>query len=102
MLRRLMASATAVGACRACSGGSASRARRRDLGTRRAARPSGPRSKKELGSKLAKVAEAHPGVRVQLWCEDEARVGQKGRVCHRCYEPGQPPAGFPEKRFERL
>jgi hypothetical protein len=68
--RRPTASATAAGACRACCAGSGSRARRRDLGTRGAARPSGPRSKKELGSKLAKVAEAHPGVRVQLWCED--------------------------------
>jgi transposase len=97
-----MASATAVGACRACSGGSASRARRRDLGTRGAARPSGPRSKKELGSKLAEVAEAHPGARVQLWCEDEARVGQKGRVCHRWYERGVRPPGLADKRFESL
>ena len=43
------------------AGGSGSRARRPDLGTRRAARPSGPRSKKELGSKLADIAASPSG-----------------------------------------
>src|ERR671913_2260287 len=102
MPSRPTASATAAGACRACCAGSGSRARRRDLGTRGAARPSGPRSKNELGSKLAKVAEAHPGARLQLWCEDEARVGQKGRVRHRWYERGVRPPGLADKRFESL
>ena len=60
------------------------------------------RSKKELGSKLAEVAEAHPSVRLQLWCQDEARVGQKGRVCHRWYERGVRPPGLADKRFESL
>jgi transposase len=41
-------------------------------------------------------------VRVQLWCEDEARVGQKGRVCHRWYERGVRPPGLADKRFESL
>jgi transposase len=45
-------------------------ARRPDRSPRRAARPSGPRSKKELGPKLAAAAAAHPGARVQLWRED--------------------------------
>jgi hypothetical protein len=39
------------------------------------------RSKNGLGSKLEEIAAAHPDAQVQLWCEDEARIGQKGRVC---------------------
>jgi hypothetical protein len=65
-------------------------------------RPSGPRSKNGLGSKLAAVAAAHPDARIQLWCEDEARVGQKGRTCHRWYQRGTRPPGLADKRFESL
>ena len=55
-----------------------------------------------LGSKLAELAAARPNERLQLWCEDEARVGQKGRVCHRWYERGVRPPGLADKRFESL
>jgi transposase len=65
-------------------------------------RPSGPRSKNGLGSKLAAIAAAHPGAQVQLWCADEARVGQKGRTCHRWYERGVRPPGLADKRFESV
>jgi DDE superfamily endonuclease len=65
-------------------------------------RPSGPRSKNGLGSKLAAVAAAHPDARIQLWCEDEARVGQKGRTCHRWYQRGMRPPGLADKRFASL
>ena len=41
-------------------------------------------------------------MRLQLWCQDEARVGQKGRVCHRWYERGVRPPGLADKRFESL
>jgi hypothetical protein len=64
--------------------------------------PSGRRSKKGLGPKLAAIAEAHPEARLQLWCEDEARIGQKGRTCHRWYERGVRPPGLADKRFESL
>src|SRR5512144_2744090 len=97
-----MACVTAAGACRVCSSAWGCHARRRDLGIPRAARPSGPRSKNGLGSKLAAVAQAHPGTRLQLWCEDEARVGQKGRTCHRWYGRGMRPPGLTDKRFESL
>ena len=97
-----MVFATASGACRACCIGSGSRARRRDLRTPRAARPQGPRSKNGLGSKLAELTAAHPKERLQLWCEDEARIGQKGRVCHRWYERGVRPPGLADRRFESL
>jgi transposase len=55
-----------------------------------------------LGAKLAAIAQAHPGTQIQLWCEDEARVGQKGRTCHRWYQRGLRPPGLADKRFESL
>jgi hypothetical protein len=39
---------------------------------------------------------------VQLGCEDEARVGQKGRTCHRWYARGVRPPGLVDKRFASL
>jgi transposase len=71
-------------------------------GIRRAARPRGPRSKNGLGSKLAAVAQAHADRQIQLWCEDEARIGQKGRVCHRWYERGVRPPGLADQRYDSL
>ena len=44
----------------------------------------------------------HPNERLQLWCEDEARVGQKGRTRHRWYERGVRPPGLADKRFASL
>ena len=43
---------------------------------------------------------AHPGERVTLWFMDEARVGQKGRLCYRWWRRGQRPPGRRDKRFE--
>ena len=80
-LSRPTARATAAGACRGCSSGSGSRGRRPGLGTA-GQRGRAGRVRKELGPKLAAIAAAHPDQRLQLWCEDEARVGQKGRTCH--------------------
>jgi transposase len=87
-----------------------------------AAEPPRPPSKKQLGAKLAAIAHAHPDQRLQLWCEDEARFGQKGRTCHRprwspdqrscadgasascgCWsERGIRPLGLADKRFQSL
>ena len=102
MPKRLRACATAAGACRACSGGWGSRARRPGRATRGAARPSGPRSRKELGAKLDESGRAHPEARPQLWGEDETKVGQKGRTCHRWYQRGIRPPGLADKRFASL
>jgi transposase len=60
------------------------------------------RSKKVLGAKLAAIAAAHPGAQVQLWCQDEARIGQKGRTCHRWYQRGVRPPGLADQRFASL
>jgi hypothetical protein len=34
---------------------------------------------------LQKIISEHPNKRLRVFFEDEARVGQKGRVCHRWY-----------------
>lgn len=35
-----------------------------------------------------------------LWFQDEARVGQKGRLCHRWWLKGQRPPGLCDRRYE--
>jgi hypothetical protein len=46
------------------------------------------------------VAARHPEAeRVELWFEDEARVGQKGRVTHVWHARGLRPRGVREQRF---
>ena len=43
---------------------------------------------------------AYPAKRVTLWFQDEARVGQKGRLCHRWWLKGQRPPGLCDHRFD--
>ena len=45
------------------------------------------------------AAAAHPGKRIALWFMDEARVGQKGRLCHRWWSRGRRPPGRCDGRF---
>ena len=45
------------------------------------------------------IAQAHPGAELQPWCQDEARVGQKDRTCHRWWLKGQRPPGLCDRRF---
>ncbi|WP_435011679.1 IS630 family transposase [Tundrisphaera lichenicola] len=40
--------------------------------------PTRPRSPKKVAGRLDEVARAHPGERVEVWFEDEARFSQKG------------------------
>jgi hypothetical protein len=35
------------------------------------------------------VQKAHPSKRISLWFQDEARIGQKGRLCHLWWLKGQ-------------
>jgi hypothetical protein len=44
-------------------------------------------------------ATAPPGKRITLWFEDEARIGQKGRVCHRWWSRGERPPGLCDQRY---
>jgi transposase len=46
------------------------------------------------------VAARRPeATRIELWFEDEARIGQKGRVTHVWYQKGVRPRGRREHRF---
>ena len=46
------------------------------------------------------MAEAHPDKRITLWFQDEMRVGQKGRLCHRWWSRGRRPTGRQDQRFQ--
>ncbi len=49
---------------------------------------------------MREAAARHPEAeRVELWFEDEARIGQKGRTTHVWYQKGQRPRGVREHRF---
>jgi len=54
---------------------------------------------KNLAAMLEAVSAAHPGKTLQLWCEDEAREGQKGRTGHRWFTRGVRPPGRRDRRF---
>jgi transposase len=41
----------------------------------------------------------HPEQRIEIWFQDEARVGQKGRVSHRWWLRGERPLGLCDRRF---
>ncbi|WP_201842851.1 IS630 family transposase [Microvirga zambiensis] len=47
-------------------------------------------------------AAEHPDARLHLWCQDEARLGQKGRTTRVWDERGVRPPGVVDRRFERL
>ena len=49
---------------------------------------------------MSEIAARHPeAARIELWFEDEARVGQKGRTTHVWYQKGVRPRGVREQRF---
>ena len=52
-------------------------------------RSAGALQKRGLRDILKATAAAHPDKRLQLWFQDEARVGSKGRVCHRWWRRGE-------------
>ena len=52
-------------------------------------RSAGALQKRGLRDILKATAAAHPDKRLQLWFQDEARVGNKGRVCHRWWRRGE-------------
>jgi len=43
---------------------------------------------------------ANPDKKVQLWFQDEARVGNKGRVCHRWWRKGERATGPCDNRYK--
>ena len=42
----------------------------------------------------------HAGKRLRVFFQDEARFGQKGRLCHRWWLKGQRPPGLCDQRFD--
>jgi transposase len=48
---------------------------------------------------LSAITEAHPDKHIALYFQDEARIGQKGRVCHRWWTRGLPPPGLADQRY---
>jgi transposase len=51
---------------------------------------------------VKRVVHRHRDKDVQLWFEDEARVGQKGRNAHVWYQKGQRPTAPTDKRFKSV
>jgi transposase len=51
---------------------------------------------------LQALAAEHPDERLQLWCQDEARIGQKGRTTRIWYERGVRPPGIVDQRYKSL
>ena len=48
---------------------------------------------------LRKIQSTHKNKRLRLFFQDEARIGQKGRVCHIWWKRGERPPGLSDKRF---
>ena len=46
------------------------------------------------------AAAAHPDKHLQLWFQDEARVGNKGRVCHRWWLKGERAPGLAQQGYQ--
>jgi hypothetical protein len=60
----------------------------------------GPLQKK-FPTLIAEVARDHPEAeRLEIWFQDEARVGQTGRVCRRWFERGMRPRGVRDLRHQ--
>ena len=60
---------------------------------------SGRFPKRGLQAAVDAARAARPDKRLTLWFEDEARVGQKGRTCHRWWTRGQRPPGVCDRRY---
>lgn len=78
--------------------GSASRAKKRGHIIPRRTRPR-KRLLRGLGERLKTVGDTHPNKKIRLFFQDEARVGQKGRVCHRWFTRGKRPPGRADQRY---
>ena len=51
--------------------------------------------KKGLATRLSEIAQAHPEAeRFEIWSQDEARVGQKGRTGYVWWQRGHTPRGL--------
>jgi transposase len=57
--------------------------------------------KADFAAKVAKVAAAHPEAeKIEVWCQDETRVGQKSAVARRWAERGSSPTAVVQGGFK--
>jgi len=62
----------------------------------------GPLQKK-FPALIAAIAREHPeAARLEVWFQDEARVGQTGRLCRRWYQKGMRPRGVRDLRHQAV
>jgi hypothetical protein len=55
--------------------------------------------KKKFRNLIAETAAAHPEAeRIEVWLQDEARIGQTGRNCRRWFQKGTRPTGIKDQR----
>jgi hypothetical protein len=52
-----------------------------------------------MPARLEELAATHSGKRLRIVFQDEARIGQKGRVCRRWYTRGKRPPGIVDQRY---
>ena len=95
-----MASGSQHRVCGACFSALAFPIKRRDRFIRGPIPRPRPSFKKALLDALGVDGDAHPDKTIPLWFQDEARVGQKGRLCHRWRQKGKRPPGRCDKRFK--
>src|SRR5271157_4052480 len=81
-----------------CLGGLASPGKKLGPATPRKTRPK-QRPLKRAPDLLKKLQCTHKNKHIRLFFQDEARIGQKGRVCHVWWKRGQRPPGLCDKRF---
>jgi len=62
--------------------------------------PTRSRLLKKLPAQLEAIAAAHPAKTVELWCQDETRVGQKGRRTHGWAPKGSRPPVPIDTRYD--
>ncbi|MCC2665671.1 MAG: family transposase [Geminicoccaceae bacterium] len=58
---------------------------------------------KKFQALIGEVAHDHPDAeRLEVWFQDEARVGQTGRLCRRWYHKGMRPRGLRDLRHQAV
>src|SRR5271166_3638276 len=72
--------------------------RRQGRATRKRTRPK-RRPLKRAPALLRAIRIRHKSKRLRLFFQDEARIGQKGRVCHIWWKRGERPRGLCDRRF---
>ena len=53
---------------------------------------------KNFPARLAEVAQAHPGQPIEVWWQDEARIGQKNKITRRWAKRGSRPSAPQDQR----